>query len=243
MKVELTPCYILHHRDYKESSLLLEIFAKEHGRLSLVAKGIKRNKKAASYHLYQKYFLSWVAKSELGTLTDIEPAGTMMLLKPAKMMAGFYINEIILRLLHKHESHHELFDAYDKVLQSLLHDQPENIVLRYFEKSLLQSLGYGLVLRNDVVTGKKIIADQDYFYEPDKGPSLLHQDEKSNRKISGQTLLQIDSETLSTTEAMFEAKALFKLILQRYLGDTPLASRMLYQDYMRNKKLLNRRIA
>ncbi|MCG8379372.1 MAG: DNA repair protein RecO, partial [Proteobacteria bacterium] len=144
MKIDHTPCYILHKRDYKESSLLLEIFSREYGRLSLIAKGAKRNsqRKGIDYSLYQKYKISWVAKSELGTLTDIEYANEPGYLTPAKLMSGFYLNEITMRLLHKHESHPELFDAYDKTIISLANDISEHIVLRYFEKSLLDSLGY-----------------------------------------------------------------------------------------------------
>lgn len=238
MKIELTPAYILHHRDYRESSLLLEIFSREHGRISLIAKGAKRNKKqkGVDFNLYQKYLVSWVAKSELGTLTDIEFEKMMQSLKPEQMMAGFYMNEIVLRLLHKHESHPELFDAYDAAIFSLLNDEPENIVLRYFEKVLLQSLGYGLVLESDVETGEKIAEDKEYCYQLDYGPSSISQEVKSGVKISGEALLQIDNETLSGVKNITEAKKLLKSILNKYLGAKPLASRQLYQAYIQNKK-------
>lgn len=240
MKIEFTPCYILHSRDYRESSLILEIFSREFGRVSLVAKGAKRNKKrqAINYNLYQKYHISWVSKSELGTLVDIDLANLMKSLKPGQIMTGFYMNEIILRLLHKHESHTELFDSYDTTISKLLIDEPEQILLRYFEKTLLQSLGYGVVLDHDVQTGEAIIAEEDYFYVFDFGPSIETRNVRPGIKISGKTLLELNTETLLDPENINEAKMLFRSILNQYLGDKPLASRQLYQAYIQNKKFV-----
>jgi DNA repair protein RecO (recombination protein O) len=238
MKVEHTPCYILHSRDYRESSLILEIISREYGRVSIVAKGAKRNKKqqGINFNIYQKYLMSWVSKSELGTLVDIELASLMNSLKPEQMMAGFYMNEITLRLLHKHESHPELFDSYDSTISKLLNDESEQTLLRYFEKSLLQSLGYGVVLDHDAKTGESIVAEKDYSYKLDFGPSLETSDTKSGVKVSGKTLIELDNEILSDSKNKNEAKILLRSILNQYLGDKPLASRQLYQAYIKNKK-------
>jgi DNA repair protein RecO (recombination protein O) len=240
MKVEHTPCYLLHRRDYSESSLILDVFSREHGRINLVAKGAKRNKKqqGINHNLYQKYYMSWVAKSELGTLIDVELASSSNLLKPEIMMAGFYMNEIILRLLHKHESHPELFDSYDTAINQLLNDIPEQLVLRYFEKTLLQSLGYGVVLDHEVSTGENLIADKEYYYKFDFGPSLESSNTDSGISVSGKTLLELDAETLSDIKNMNEAKILLRAILNQHLGDKPLASRELYQAYIKNKKVV-----
>ena len=240
MKIELTPCYILHSRDYRESSLILEIFSREFGRVSLVAKGAKRNKKqlAINFNLYQKYHISWVSKSELGTLVDIDLASLMKSLKPGQIMTGFYMNEIILRLLHKHESHPELFDSYDTTISKLLNDESEQILLRYFEKILLQSLGYGVVLDHDVHTNEAIIAEEEYYYVFDFGPSIETHNARPGIKISGKTLLELNTETLLDTRNINEAKMLFRSILNQYLGDKPLASRQLYQAYIQNKNFV-----
>jgi DNA repair protein RecO (recombination protein O) len=237
MKVEHTPCYLLHSRNYRETSLLLEIFSREYGRVSLIAKGAKRNKKglASTYTLHQKYNLSWVAKSELGTLIDIEPATSYRQLNSLQVMTGFYINELLLRLLHKHESHPELFDSYELTINRLLDDLPEQIVLRYYEKILLQSIGYGVVLDHDVITGEAISEGKCYCYEFDSGPSGVTEKAKSGFMISGKTLLGLHDETLSDNENIKEAKILLRTILNLYLGDKPLASRELYQAYMQNK--------
>ena len=237
MKVELTPCYILHRRDYSETSLILEIFSREHGRLSLIAKGAKRKKKyqGINHNLYQKYNMSWVSKYELGTLTDIELDSLSNSLKPELIMTGFYMNEVLLRLLHKHESHPELFDAYDITINRLINDMPEQIVLRYYEKVLLQSLGYGLILEHEVETGETLIAEKDYFYKFDFGPCLASANNDPGINISGKTLLELDAETLSNTDNINEAKTLLRTILNQHLGERPLASRELYQAYVKNK--------
>ena len=238
MKVELTPCYILHRRDYSETSLILDVFSREHGRISLIAKGAKRNKKrqGVNHSLYQKYHMSWVIKSELGTLTDIELDSLSDSLKPEAAMTGFYMNEIMLRLLHKHESHPELFDSYDTAIKRLLNKVPEQIVLRYYEKILLQSLGYGVILDHEVETGKNLKPNKNYYYKFDFGPSLISGNTALGINISGKTLLELDAETLSDVKNINEAKILLRSILNQHLGEKPLASRELYQAYIRNKK-------
>lgn len=238
MKVELTPCYILHTRNYSESSLILEVFSREHGRVNLLAKGAKRNKKrqGVSFNLYQQYQMAWIAKSELGTLTDIELTSLPVSLKPEIMMAGFYMNEIMLRLLHKHESHPELFDSYEETINKLQNDTPENIVLRYYEKTLLQSLGYGLVFDCDINTGAPLDKNNNYYYKFDSGPTIEASKVEPGINVSGKTLLELESETLCDIQNINEAKRLLKTILGQYLGEKPLASRELYQSYLKNIK-------
>jgi len=237
MKIELTPCYILHRRDYSETSLILDVLSREHGRVNLIAKGAKRHKKqqGINHNLYQKYNMAWVAKSELGTLTDIELDSMSGSLKPAVMMTGFYMNEIMLRLLHKHEPHPELFDSYDTSIEKLANDESEQIVLRYYEKIVLQSLGYGVVLDHDVHTGENLVPERNYYYQLDSGPSCKEIENTSGINISGKSLLELNSETLADIKNINEAKKLLRMILNQYLGEKPLASRELYQAYLKNK--------
>ena len=238
MKVELTPSYILHRRDYSETSLILDVVSREHGRINLIAKGAKRNKKQQNpnFNLYQKYNISWVAKSDLGTLTDIELETFAESLKPEQMMTGFYMNEIMLRLLHKHEPHPEIFDSYEQAIKRLIDGDSEQIVLRYYEKTLLQSLGYGVILDHEVETGESLNNEMDYFYKFDYGPILTSNKDKSGITISGKTLLELDNESLSETKNINEAKVLLRTILDQHLGDKPLASKKLYQAYIKHKK-------
>ncbi len=242
MKAEFTPAFILHHRNYRESSLLLDVFSREHGRLNLVAKGIKRDKKrcADNYDLYQKYLLSWSAKSELGNLIHIEYAGKVQRPEPELMMVGFYINEITMRLLHKHEPHMELFDAYESTLARLVKGESANIILRYYEYTLLKSIGYGIVLDHDVATGDPVNTESDYLYRFDSGPAKVPKDTASaggGIRISGAALLQMSNQTLCGEENINATKCLLRTILTKHLGDKPLSSRRLYQAYVHNKKV------
>lgn len=238
MKVELTPCYILHRRDYRESSLILEILSREHGRVSLIAKGAKRNKKqqGISYSLYQEYLMSWVSKSELGTLIDVELATIMTSMSPKQMMTGFYMNEIILRLLHKHESHPELFDSYNSTVRELSNNNTDQVLIRYFEKILLQSLGYGMIFDQDLNTGNDIVAGVNYYYKLDSGPTSNNHNSGAGIPVSGSTLIGLNNETLTDTKNKNEAKRLLRSLLNQYLGEKPLESRKLYQEYIKNKQ-------
>ena len=237
LKVNLTPCYILHHHKYGETSLILDVLSRDYGRVNLIAKGAKKNKKQQdiAFDLYQKYLISWVLKTELGTLTSIELARSLLMIKPDKILSGFYMNEIVLRLLHKHEAHPELFDAYERALNKLVEGEHEEKILRYFEMALLKSLGYGLVLDYDVKTGEPIDGDNEYSYEYDHGPSVQSAQTKMSCTISGQTLLELNNEQLSNSKQIHEAKKLLRSVLSRYLGEKPLASRDLYNAYIKTR--------
>ena len=238
MRTSLTPSFILHQRSFRETSLLLEIFSREHGRISLVAKGARRNKKR-SQALFQSFrFLniSWSGRGEMGTLTDIEANGPGFALKGEGMMAAFYLSELLMRLLHKHESHTELFDAYLMALTRLEHGESELVALRYFEKHLLDSLGYGLVLDHEIETGESIKPEQRYFYSINRGPCSSQPSNVSFVEISGSTLLALDKEDFDELSSLEEARQLMRITLNGYLGEKPLASRELFRAYIQQKQ-------
>ncbi len=236
MRVSAHPCYILHMRHYRETSLLLQVFSREYGRIDLLAKGAKRksNNNRFQFRLYRRLLLAWVGRGELGTLTHIEPDSTMNDWKLRQIMSGFYLNEILIRLLHKHEAHPDLFEAYDAVLSKLHKDYPEGAIIRYFEKKLLQSLGYGLILNQETAAGGAIEMGDRYYYQHDAGPSLRPPDSNHYIEISGRALIALDQETIdaSDEEIQMETKKLMRFVLGIYLGDKPLASRQLYGEYL-----------
>jgi len=194
MNVELTPCFVLHSRSYLESSLILDIFSREYGRLHLIAKGAKREKSAFSGFLqpYQRLLMAWRGKSELMTLLDVEADIEAYELSDARMIAGFYLNELLVRLLHQHESHPELFDLYNKAILDLSVAKCIDAVLRIFEKGLLKSLGYGLVLDHDVDDGRAIEADKKYYYLLDSGPMKDLPPAGDYIEIAGNSLLALE---------------------------------------------------
>ncbi|MAJ91617.1 MAG: DNA repair protein RecO [Legionellales bacterium] len=236
MRVDYTPCYILHSRNYSESSLILEIFSRNYGRVNLIAKGAKKNKKYTSINFdpYQKYNISWINKIDLGILLEIESYSEMIKLASEKTMIGFYLNEIILKLLHKHEPYPELFDIYELTLKRLINNENEKTILRYFEKNLLQLLGYGITLDYDIQTGEPILSDRNYYYKIDSGPSSELSASGHGMKISGKTLLQLNDESLLGSMHITEAKNLLTMIIEKYI-DKPLESKKLYKSYAQIK--------
>ncbi len=232
MKINFTPCYVLHRRNFSETSFILEVFSRDYGRISIIAKGAKQSKKyhGINFDLYQKYNISWISKNELGTLTDVDIAPSKYSFIPEKAITGFYINEIILKLLYKDEPYPELFDMYELTLNRLFSNENEKIILRYFEKILLKSLGYGISLDHDVKTGLSITSKKEYYYKIDSGPSTEISSTGESMRISGKTLFELNNETLSDTKNINEAKRLLSMVLKKHINQ-PLESRKLYKSY------------
>ncbi len=229
MRVDLNPCFILHSRSYRETSLLLDVFSRQHGRVGLVAKGARKQKndKRALLQPGRKINIAWSMRRELGTLTLAEPFPGKHLHGHGTMLTVFYINELLVRLLHRHEPHPELFDAYEEALEKLEDTSTEQQVLRIFEKRLLEALGYGLVLDADT-GGNAIRPDGRYNYLPEQGPVPCTAANGSGLAISGQTLLALAQEEFTDEYILAEAKQLMRMALRNLLGDKPLASRELY---------------
>ena len=233
MKVALNPCFIIHQRPYRETSLLLDIFSREYGRLRLIAKGARKTKKwpAALFQTNRNLNISWSGRGELGTLTDIEATQPAFEIHGKCVMAVFYMNELLIRLLHTHEPHAELFDAYAMALTRLAHEEDESTTLRYFERQLLDSIGYGLVLDHDIENGTEISAEKEYHYIVNHGAQLQNHNAGTSIKISGATLLALAEERLDSQTNTSSLKKLMRSTLSTYLGDEPLKSRELYRQY------------
>ncbi len=247
-RVQLQPAYIVHQRPYRDSSALLEIFSEAYGRCALVAKGVKRPKSKLRGLLqpFQPLLLSWSSKSELGTLTDAELFQHPVQIKPKYLASAFYLNELLLYLLHRDDPHDELFHSYHRTiinLQGLNGDESEDLLwqlyLRQFELTLLQSIGYGLVLDHDVRNQSPIDSAGWYDYWLDHGPVRIEQDTSDIRgvKISGATLNMLanfgsisDPERLTDENSRplyQEAKRLLRTVVDHHLGSRVLHSRSL----------------
>jgi len=230
-RVELEPAFVIHNRQYRESSLITEVFGRESGRLGLVAKGARRPKSALRGMLqsFHPLLLSWSGGGELGLLTGAEPDGHMPPLTGKALFSGMYMNELLMRLMHRHDPHPELFQHYASALNALGHGQRTDAVLRVFEKQMLESIGYGLVLDHDIDTGEAVAADRAYRYRPERGPSRDTLDDAEGVRIGGETLLSLAHEHLESERVLDEAKQLMRVVLRRYLGDRPLATRSLFR--------------
>jgi len=237
MRVELHPCYILHHRPYRETSLLLDVFSQKYGRISLIAKGGRKQKnhKRALMQPGRKVNIAWTIRRDMGTLTFIEPGQPHPVLTGKGLLNIFYINELLVKLLHQHEPHPELFDAYDQALNGLLEKAREQPVLRLFEKRMLASLGYGLILDSDV-NGSRIMPGVNYNYLTESGPVPYEAPQNGAVKISGQTLIALSNGDLNRDTALFESRQLMRMVIKKLLGNKTLTSRELYKYHLENAR-------
>jgi len=238
VKTELHPCFILHHRPYRETSLLLDTFSLQYGRVNLMAKGVKRtrNNQALLLQPAKKLSIAWSMRSDMGTLTAVEAGAEQPNLIGRRLVSCFYLNELLVRMLHKHEPHPELFNKYEESLSQLSSDVPEDQVLRLFEIRLLQTLGYGLVLDHEIGTTEPIQTARRYFYQIDYGPLHDRPENARSIQVSGKTLLALHAEDVWDEEIASEAKLLLRTILATYTGPKPFASRELYKAYIDNAR-------
>lgn len=237
MRIPLNPCYFLHLRPYRETSLIADVLSRDHGRVTLVARGARRQtcRTTGLYQPMRPLQIAWTLRGEMGTLTGIEAIGAAQPLAGRWLIAAFYINELLVRLLHQHESHPELFTAYERALRELALTRPEEPTLRVFEKHLLLGLGYGLVLDHDFHTGKPIDPASTYYYALDRGPSVQPLNRDRDICISGAALLSLQAESLTDAEHIQECKRLMRVLLGEHLGTRPLASRSLYRHLVANR--------
>ena len=231
MTVDFSPAFILHQRVFRESSFLLDIFSRDHGRISLVAKGVRKQKRsqAGLLQIYQPLLLSWQGRRDLQTLTAVEPNGPAYLLRAESALCGLYINELMMKLLPLGESESNLYIDYQKALFGLQEALQNEITLRLFEKQLLSHLGYGLVLDQDVETGEPIDEEKDYYYVADEGLYRWQSGQERNR-ISGRSLQHLVKEQDFDEKSLNEIKQLMRMVIHFYLGDKPLRSRELFSQ-------------
>jgi DNA repair protein RecO (recombination protein O) len=206
------------------------------GRVNLVARGVKRRKDNLGLILQpgRKLNLSWSIRGELGTLISAEADGYGFRPAGTGLIACFYMNELLVRMLHRDEAHPELFTIYEKSLREIEKGHREDRVLRIFETHLLKSLGYGLILDHDVETGEKIQCEENYFYKPDSGPVRQKPPGAGYTRVSGKTLIALHEKVDWDERISREAKELLRMILSAYTGDKPLGSRALYRAYLQN---------
>lgn len=231
-RVDVQPIMVLHTRPYRNTSLLVDVFSQQFGRVSLVAKSARgpRSRFQGQLQLFSPLLASWVGRHELKTLTRLECAGVPYGLQGAALLSGFYINELLMRLLDKEDAYVALFDRYRTTLSQLTVADQVATSLRYFEKHLLHELGYGLLLEGEVDTQRPFNPHQTYRYVMERG-FVLDDDPLSTRGIIGQYLIDFQEERLAPAVANNEIKQLMRMVLSHYLGTKPLKSRELFVSF------------
>jgi DNA repair protein RecO (recombination protein O) len=229
--------YVLHSRAYRNTSLIVDVLTREYGRLSLVAKGAKRGSAPLAGRLqpYLPLFLEWGGQGELQTLYKAEAdSRSYQSLSGDALYHGFYLNELLLRLLHRHDPHPALFDDYAQCLHDLVRAEHKDISLRYFELHLLESLGYAMNLTLDVHTETDIEPHLDYYYVIEQGPVRVSGQTHETVCVSGETLFALAEHSLASDKQRHEARLLLRSVLNHYLGERPLKTR----ELMQSRKLL-----
>ena len=222
--------WVLHSWPYRETSLLVDVLTRHHGRLSLVARGARRPKSDLRGCLlaFQPLSLFWFGRGEVKTLHAAEWLGGLPQLSGQALLCGFYVNELLQHLLHRDDPHETLFDQYAAVVAALAHGAEPAPILRHFELGLLAELGYGLHLTRDV-QGQAIDAGRWYLYAPEHGPRAVVAETAG--AVLGQTLLDCAAGQFDQPQTRQQARRLLRQILDHHLGGAPLASRSLLLDW------------
>lgn len=235
MRVDLQPAYLLHSRPYRDSSQLLEVFTAEHGRLSLVGRGVHRRARGGSLRAtlqpFRPLLLSFSGRGELMTLYAAEPAGAGVALRGERLFSGLYLNELLLRLLHRHDPHPALFAHYGNTLEALTTADEAESVLRAFELRLLDELGYGFDPAHDAHSHQRVREDAWYRYSEGQGlVECSEHTEAPGGRFPGVDLVAIAEGDFSGAAAA-TAKRLLRQVIAEHLGGKPLHTRELFRQY------------
>ena len=227
------PGFVLHSYPYKETSLIIDMFTRDHGRVGVVAKGAKRpfSKLRGVLQTFQPLSVSWSGKSELRTLIDAEWVGGMLPLERTALLCGFYLNELLVKLLARDDRHPALFDHYVSTLNQLAHGEPAQIVLRKFERALLKETGVAADLSRCTTTRKRVEASGDYVVDPERGAREAGAGEVWP-VVLGKTLLDMEREDYTDPATQAQSKQLMRFLLAHHLGGQPLNTRQILIDLM-----------
>jgi DNA repair protein RecO (recombination protein O) len=226
------PAFVLHSYPYRETSLILDVLSRDHGRLALIAKGAKRPHSALRGVLqtFQPLSLAWTGKSEMRTLTGAEWVGGMLPLAGDALLCGFYVNELLVKFCAREDPHPQLFHHYVVTLTRLAHDEPPVQVLRSFERVLLRETGYAMSL-DRTAARKPVLATGRYVFDPERGVREASDDLPAPWPVvSGQTLLDMEQDDYHRAQTVAQSKTLMRFLLNTYLGGTPLATRQILID-------------
>ncbi|MDR1853653.1 MAG: DNA repair protein RecO [Azoarcus sp.] len=231
-RVSEQPAWVLHTLPWRETSLVVEIFAREHGRVALVAKGARRPLSSLRGVLmaFQPLIVDWSGGGEVKTLIRAEWRGGQPLLAGRALLCGYYVNELLLKLTAREDAHPGLFDAYEAAMAALAAGAALPATLRRFELSLLRELGWGLALDGDA-GGQPFQPDASYLYIIEHGarPGATGQ-AGEGVAVGGQTLLDLAALDFSRAATLTESRRLLRAALDHHLGGKPLQSRRVFRE-------------
>ena len=228
-RLEDQPAFVLHSYPYRETSMVLEVFSRNCGRVALVARGARRPRSALRGLLmgFQPLTMCWFGKHELRTLHSAEWQGGQPQLQGTALLCGFYLNELLLNLMARDDPHEQLFDYYQQTLQRLAREQDHAATLRCFEKHMLQELGYALLLEHEAGSGNPIEPTAHYRYVVEHGAS---RDAEEGLPIMGKTLHDMAADDYLDPLSAQQSKQLMRMLLNHHLAGKTLHTRELIKD-------------
>lgn len=238
-RVNNEPGFVLHTYPFKETSVVAEVLTRGHGRVALVARGARRPASALRglVQPFTPLLLSWFGKSELKTLHAAEWQGGLMAPQGRALMCGFYLNELLLRLLARGDAHEVLYEQYVDTLDQLAGEAcatDYERILRRFEKNLLSEIGYGATFDADADGGAPIDPDGRYVFQPERGALRTQEGMKASGQpgcpVSGQTLIDLAADRFERSVTLVEAKAVMRTLINHILGAKPLYTRQLLRE-------------
>jgi DNA repair protein RecO (recombination protein O) len=226
-RVQLTRAYVLHQRPFRDSSLIVEIFAREFGRMTLFARAARGPRsRFVALQPFQALLLSWSGRGEAPQLTGAELADGGPLSMPSRqLMSAFYLNELLLTLTTRHDPHPELFDHYGSTLAHLGQSEPADLLLRHFEARLLDFIGYGLNLAAEADTGQPVRAEAHYHFRAGVHGVVLA-GAADDGAITGHVLQRLsDAGDLDSESDLRQARALMRAAIDHCLEGRELRTR------------------
>lgn len=235
-RVQQEPGYILHHRPFRDTSQILDILTRDHGKIAVVSRGSRGSKSrlAGILRPFLPLRVSWVAKSDLGTLTGAEAAGRPAGLTGDALLSAFYVNELVLHFLHRHDPQPELYDLYRQAISGLAATTEVAATLREFELEFLGLLGYAVTLDRAAGTHDAIDPERNYEYRFEQGPVPVERSEGA-LVFDGATLLAIGARQFDDTGVLRAANRLLRGIIHYHLGGKELQSRKVLVDVHRGR--------
>ena len=234
MRVETQIAYILHKRPFRDSSQIIEVFTRDHGRVTLMSRGSRGAKSRSSglLQLFRPLLIGWQGRGEMPFLNMVEMAEIKApALTGKSQISAIYVNELLVYLLHKNDVHSDIFDQYHACLYALKENSDIELVLRLFEKELLQSLGFGLNLVVDADSGESVHEEAHYAYHFEHGPVRCEKDRPLKTPVlSGESLLAFERNEIVTAQQRSEIKHLMRYVLAGHLGHKKLRSRELFRQ-------------
>jgi DNA repair protein RecO (recombination protein O) len=226
-RVQQQATFILHYKPFRDTSQILDLLSRDHGKLAVVARGSRGAKSRLKGVLrpFMPLSMSWVIKSDLGTLTGAEVRGVPLSLAGDALLSGYYVNELILHFLHRHDPQPEIFDAYARTIEALAEADAEVApILRQFEMALLRHCGYALNLDHESGSSNSLAAEQHYEYRMEQGPVAVSRDE-GPLVFKGHILAAIAAEQFGEQAVLRAANRLMREVISFHLGGKELKSR------------------